>query len=206
MHGTELFSQFDLISLISFALITTYTPGPNNISSASMGLNYGYQKTFRYLLGIFAGFFTLMIVCAFISKTVLQVIPQVKLVLQIVGSLYIVWLAYHTFMANYQFEQEREAPLGFFNGYMLQLLNPKALVYGITIYSTFLSEVDYTAAFLIVSALIFAALSFSAISVWTLFGAFIRKFMNNPVLRLTINIILSLLLLYTAVSISGLIS
>ncbi len=206
MQGTSLLSQFDLISLISFALITTYTPGPNNISSASMGLNYGYSKTLRYLLGIFSGFFTLMLICAFISKTILQVLPQVKIVLQIVGALYIIWLAYHTFKANYQFDEERVAPLGFVNGYLLQLLNPKALVYGITIYSTFLNEVDYTIRFLFLSALIFATLSLSAISVWTLFGSLISRFMKHPALRLTINIILSLLLVYTAVSISGIIS
>ncbi len=28
----------ELLTLISFVLITTYTPGPNNISAASMGV------------------------------------------------------------------------------------------------------------------------------------------------------------------------
>ena len=39
----------DLIPLISFVVVTTFTPGPNNISSASMGVLHGYRKTLNFL-------------------------------------------------------------------------------------------------------------------------------------------------------------
>ena len=49
--------KIETFSLISFVIITTFTPGPNNISSASMGIMYGYKKTLDFLLGIAAGIF-----------------------------------------------------------------------------------------------------------------------------------------------------
>ena len=42
----------EIIALISFVAVTTYTPEQNNISSASMGVLYGYKRTLPYMLGI----------------------------------------------------------------------------------------------------------------------------------------------------------
>ena len=60
--------NLDMIPLISFVFVTTFTPGPNNISSASMGMRYGYRKTVAYLLGISSGFFVVMLACALLSN------------------------------------------------------------------------------------------------------------------------------------------
>ncbi len=40
-------------------------------------------------------------------------------------------------------------------------------------------------------------------SLWTLFGAGIRRYLNQPTVRQVVNIGLALLLVYTAVDISG---
>ena len=40
----------DLFALMSFVIITTFTPGPNNISSASQGVLFGYRKALPYLI------------------------------------------------------------------------------------------------------------------------------------------------------------
>ena len=45
----------DMLPLISFVIVTTFTPGPNNISSAAMGIAFGYRRTLPYLFGITAG-------------------------------------------------------------------------------------------------------------------------------------------------------
>ena len=47
----------DYIPLVSFAVVTTFTPGPNNLSSASLGVLYGYRDTVKYMTGIMVGFF-----------------------------------------------------------------------------------------------------------------------------------------------------
>jgi len=43
--------------LIPFALITTFSPGPNNLSTASMSINYGIKRTMNYIFGVVTGFF-----------------------------------------------------------------------------------------------------------------------------------------------------
>jgi cysteine/O-acetylserine efflux protein len=197
--------KFEILSIITFALITTFTPGPNNISSASVGLNNGYIKTLPYLLGIFSGFFVIMILSAFLSVSLINTFPRIERILAIVGSLYILWLAYHTLIANYNFEDEKKSPLGFFRGFLLQILNPKVIIYGITLYSTFLKDLPRYSFQLPLTALFFAFISFCSISTWTLFGSFIRKYLTNIKAKLILNVFMSLLLVLTAVKISGII-
>ena len=97
-----------MIPLLSFVLITTFTPGPNNISSASMGISYGYRKTFRYLVGITAGFFLVMLCCATLSHLLLQLLPAAEGYLRIIGALYICWLALAIFRSNGSLGQSGE--------------------------------------------------------------------------------------------------
>lgn len=193
----------DFIALASFVVITTFTPGPNNISSASMGILYGYKKTLKYLTGIVAGFFLLMILCGWISATLLQVLPSFENILRIVGAIYILWLAYHTFKASYTFKEDQQVRLGFSNGFFLQVLNPKGIIYGLTVYSTFLVEKISGPFSLLLSAIALASVAFSAISTWTLFGASIRVYLNRPRIKQILNTALSLLLVYTAIELSG---
>ncbi len=193
----------NILPILTFALITTFTPGPNNITSASMGLNNSYRKTLPYLLGIFSGFFIIMILSAFMTVTLLQTLPGVENILGIIGAIYILWLAYHTLKTNYSFADTNQKPLGFTKGLFLQIFNPKVIIYGITIYSTFLKELPRNTAALPVSALSLAFISFSSTTTWNLFGALIRKYMKNDKIKFILNMILSLMLVLTAVKISG---
>lgn len=194
----------DFLPLASFVLVTTFTPGPNNISSASMGILHGYPATLRYLSGISTGFFLIMLLCGWISSTLLQVLPALEGILRVVGALYILWLAFHTLKASYAFEADEGTSLGFAQGLFLQVLNPKLIVYGLTIYSTFLSGVVTSPIHLLLSALILTAIGFCSTSTWTVLGATIRAQLNRPRVKQILNTALSLLLVYTAIDLSGL--
>ena len=45
------------LPLLSYVLISTFTPGPSNISSAWVAVLYGYRNTLRYQIGLAAGVF-----------------------------------------------------------------------------------------------------------------------------------------------------
>jgi len=108
--------NIELLPLISFVIVTTFTPGPNNISSASMGMIYGYRKTVSYLVGIASGFFFVMIACAYLSSTLLTFAPAVEGYLRWIGAGYIVWLAIDTLRISYSFSESNGAPRAFTKG------------------------------------------------------------------------------------------
>ena len=193
----------EILAIASFVVITTFTPGPNNISSASMGILYGYKHTFRYLAGITVGFFLVMLLCGLISSTLVKVFPTFESYLRVIGAVYILWLAYHTLKVSYTFQDDQQPFLGFTNGFFLQLLNPKVIVYGLTLYASFLGDIMTGPVNLLVSALIFTGVAFCATSAWTLFGSTIRVTVTRPQVKQGINLALSLLLVATAVELSG---
>ncbi|MQC26597.1 MAG: hypothetical protein DWG76_03995 [Chloroflexi bacterium] len=120
--------------LITFVVISVFTPGPNNISAAAMGVLHGYRATFKYLIGIVIGFFFMILVSAWVSASLLSVFPSLQSTLRYVGAAYILYLAYATFKASYGFDDHETKPLGFTNGLLLQLLNPKLIVFGLTLF------------------------------------------------------------------------
>lgn len=195
--------NIDLIPLISFVIVTTFTPGPNNISSASMGVIYGYRKAFNYLVGIASGFFIVMIACAYLSSALLTVIPLAERYLRWIGACYILWLAIGILRSSYFFSESDQVAKAFTKGFMLQLFNPKVAVYGLTLYSTFFAPISSRLDYLSLSALVFAFTAFIATSTWALFGAAIKKKLKNNSFKKIVNISLSILLIYTAIELLG---
>jgi cysteine/O-acetylserine efflux protein len=195
--------NIDFFGLASFVLVATFTPGPSNISSASMGILNGYRKTLPFLSGILGGFFLVMLLCGLISSTLLRILPGIENILRYLGAAFILWLAYHTLKASYTFEEDQQALLGFPQGFLLQLVNPPAIIYGLTLYSTFLGGLAAKPIALFVSAVAVAIVGFAAVSTWTLFGTAIRTYLDRPRIKQVLNTALSLLLAFTAVELSG---
>ncbi len=195
--------NIDFFALTSFVVIATFTPGPSNISSASMGILNGFKKTLPFLFGVWVGFFLVMLLCGLISSTLLRILPGIEKILRYLGAAFILWLAYQTLKASYTFEEGEQVLLGFPQGFVLQLVNPPAIIYGLTLYSTLLGGLAAKPLPLFVSAVAIGLVGFAAVSTWTLFGAAIRTYLNRPLVNQLLNTALSLLLAFTAIKLSG---
>lgn len=196
--------EFASISFLSFVMITSITPGPNNISSASMGMLLGYRRTLNYLFGISSGFFLLMLACSILSTSLLYYAPSAQQYLKYVGAAYIIWLAYRTLFASYAAKDTGQQLATYSRGFILQLVNPKGLVYGLTIFTTFLTGVNGNYLVLLIWVVFLALVCFACVSTWSLFGALIQKYMKNEKIKWIINVLMAMALAYTALDIVGL--
>jgi cysteine/O-acetylserine efflux protein len=193
------------LPFLSFVVVTTFTPGPNNISAMSIGISHGYRRSLEYLAGIGLGFLVVMCLCAVIDRLLVQALPRIEPCLRIAASLYIVWLAIQTFLGSMKTDSESRPPLRFHDGLLLQLLNPKVIAYGLTLYSSFLLASAGTVGGILLSAVGLALVGFVSVSAWALGGSYLARWLRQPVVRRVVSGILSLLLLYAAVESSGLV-
>jgi len=199
--------QIDFLSLIPYVLIVSFTPGPNTITSASMGVCFGIRRTTKFVYGVTVGIFIVMLLCGSFSNLLLRVIPSIEPIMRLVGAGYILWLAYGIFKANYSLKGKSETiPLGFYKGLLLQFLNPKLAIYGLTLYTAFLSPIINTPLYVGISVFTISAIAFCSVFTWALFGSVISKHLHNTKIKNALNITLGLLLVYTAVRLSGLLS
>ncbi len=191
------------LALVSFVLIAIFTPGPSNVSSASMGILYGYRNTVTYLIGLAAGAFAMFTLSGLLAGAFLSLIPALEPILRVVGAGYILYLAYVILRASYHFEGADTPPMGLAQGVLLQILNPKLIVFGLTLFSTMLTPITDNLLLVIVAAVLLTAITFCATSVWALSGSFLKRYLRQPRVALIVNVVLALLLVYTAFDIAG---
>jgi cysteine/O-acetylserine efflux protein len=193
-----------LLPILSYILISSFTPGPSNISSASLAVLHGYKNTLKFQAGLAAGVFLLMFLSGLLSGTIVKIFPSFEPVMRYVGAAYILYLAFGILKASYSFTEKDSKPLGFVHGFILQILNPKLFVYAFTLFSAFLATQIQNISVLFFVVTFLAGVAFCATSTWALFGTAIRTHLQQPRIKMLVNIALSLSLVYTAISLAGL--
>ena len=113
--------------------LMTITPGPGVLSLAGTGAGFGWRPGIFYLLGLFIGTNSVMILVITGLKGVLFKIPFVEPVFLIVSLSYLTWIAWRiAFSDNKTTITSIKKEPTFFEAIFLQLINPKAyLVNGI---------------------------------------------------------------------------
>lgn len=197
--------MFNLSAFLTYAIVVTFTPGPNNITSFATAGQLGYRKTLNFMLGVATGFFIIMVLSSFFNLLLMNIIPKIKVVMSLIGTLYMVYLAYKISGINLPEKHKPtfEAIANIKTGILMQFVNPKGIIYGITITSTFITPYFNSALALLGFSLFLSLLAFTSTSCWALFGSTFNKIL--AVYQKQFNILMALLLLYSAYSIlSGL--
>lgn len=192
--------MINLVPFLSYVLVTTFTPGPNNIMSMTNANRDGFKRTINFNFGVFAGFVIIMLACSYFNLLLFNLIPRIKTFMGIVGSVYMIYLAYKIFTSKHvEGENDNTHMNSFLTGFLLQFVNPKVILYGITAISSFIIPYYNTHAALILFSFLLAFVGFVSTTCWALFGALFQKVLSKY--RKTFNTVMSLLLLYCAVAI-----
>jgi threonine/homoserine/homoserine lactone efflux protein len=192
--------MINLVPFLSYVFVTTFTPGPNNIMSMTNANRDGFKKTINFNAGVFAGFIVIMLASSYFNLLLFNLIPRIKIFMSIVGSAYMVYLAYKIYTSEpVEGESEKAHINSFPTGLIMQFVNVKVILYGITVFSSFITPYYNTHTALILFSLLLALIGFVSTTCWALFGALFQKFLSNY--RKAFNTIMSLLLLYSAIAI-----
>ncbi len=190
--------MFNFYAFIPFILITAYTPGPNNIMSLSNASRFGFRKSFPFNLGILAGFLIVMFLCALFSAGLYSLVPKIKPVMLVAGAGYMLYLAWKIWKSDPNIQVEDTKGSSFLAGFLLQFINPKIYIYGITAMSSYILPVYQAPVILAGFIALLSLVGFSGTVCWAVFGSvFARLFRER---RKPLNIVMALLLVYCAVS------
>lgn len=190
----------DIIALVSYVIITTFTPGPNNVSSAAAGMSIGVRRALPYMAGIATGFFLLMTASGLFSVFLRSRYGAIAPYLRWVGFAYMLWLAASPFLPH-RADSARAISYTYPTGLILQVVNPKSILYGVTLYATFFDRLAGNVAGVLVSALALTGVGFASILTWAGAGSALTRFMKVERNRRVFDIAMALLLVWTAFSI-----
>ncbi|MDI5936501.1 LysE family translocator [Halomonas kalidii] len=165
-----------------YMISMTITPGPNNVMLTASGANYGFLRTLPHIFGILGGCFLLFAGIALGLGLVFERYPLVQTGLRLVGSAYLLYLAWRIATAPPPDLRQRGEgrPLGFWQAAAFQFANPKAWVMGLALMAGFLPEGGDT----VVNALLLAGFAelvgLPCIALWAGFGTAIGRWLDGP--------------------------
>ena len=185
----------ELVPLILFCCAAAFTPGPNNILGSYSGFNFGIRKSLPLILGVTFGYTSLLITLSAGLIIVFKNYPFLQDILKILGSLFLIYLAYKISFKNKLETKEIKNPVKFLNTFFFQYINPKGVIIAIICISTFVESgsnyLFHTMVVVIVSFIVSAA----SISSWCLLGKFLRRFATNKKFIQIFNYIMSFFLI-----------
>ena len=204
MHVTEYESllMLELAGFATFALVSSITPGPNNMLMTTLGAFFGFRRGLPALFGIAFGFAVMIFLISLgLSRFIIEADPVVAVAMRVIGSAVILSMAWQiaTLPTPTTSAQDRSAPptmsrLGAFVGAAtFQWANPKAWIICAAAITAYLDQnldlLPQATAF----ALVFMFASLAGCTPWLAMGSFIGRYLRGKRARI-FNVAMSLLL------------
>ena len=184
----------ELLLLIGISFSMGFTPGPNNAVASYSAFNFGIRKTLPIILGVGFGYTVLVILLIFALISVFQKYPYLQEIIRVLGSLFLIYLAYKISFSKSKSKSTTENPVKFYETFFFQFINPKGVMAAITLISKFVTQENYINSAITV-IIVCSVTAFLSITSWTLLGKFLRKFATNNDFIKQFNYAMSLLLI-----------
>ena len=168
-----------LFALVTFAFVSTVTPGPNNIMLMTSGANVGFFRTIPHMMGIIFGFSFMVILVGIGLVGVFHNYPVLHQVLQTVSVAYLLYLAFKIAKSRPALSDSTQyKPMTFFSAAGFQWVNPKGWTMAITTVSIYNTTSDWRGIALI--SLVFAIVNIPSVSIWTFAGRQLQSLLQQP--------------------------
>lgn len=191
-----------LMALSAFALVSSLTPGPNNLMLMASGTNFGFARTVPHMLGVSIGFVFMVVLVGLGLVGIFKTFPVTYVILKWVSVVYLLYLAWHIATAGALVVKEgglevREAkPMRFYQAVLFQWVNPKAWTMALTAITVY-APAERPLLGLVTVAIVFGAINLPSVGLWALLGVQMRRFLDQPGKMRAFNITAALLLVAT---------
>jgi threonine/homoserine/homoserine lactone efflux protein len=169
-----------ILAFLPFLVSMSFTPGPNNIMVASSGVNFGFRATIPHMVGIAIGVATMMLLVGFGLGQLFLAMPLVHQALKLIGTLYLLYLAWRIATATSVGSATRTArPLTVLQGAAFQCVNIKGWIIAVSAITTY-TVIDASLPLQICQiAALSALMALASVVCWTMFGQWLRQFLNT---------------------------
>ena len=163
-----------LSSFIIYAVINAFTPGPGNLLALNTSVRVGWKKGKNLLCGIFAGYYAVQILCAILIYGMDRYLNPIMAIMKYVGAIYILWLAIHIARSKPDPGENNQKP-SFWTGFILQFVNVKIYLFGITALTGYVLPFYSNFSALLFFEIIIASIGTASTLTWAVLGATFQK-------------------------------
>ncbi len=186
-----------LVPLLLFVIVSSVTPGPNNLLLAASGLHFGVRPTLPHVLGIHLGFYILIGLCGLGLGQLLLAAPGAAVALKLFATGYLLYLARQILGLNPSSATQAQRPMTVREGIIFQASNPKAWMMAVTCLNLALQMDGSMPQAILVACLSFATLGTLCNLIWVLMGVSLQSLLRDRRKRQWVNGALAALTLLT---------
>jgi threonine/homoserine/homoserine lactone efflux protein len=126
-----------LVALLGFSFVSSFTPGPNNVLLWASGATFGFRRTIPHVLGTALGIGLMALVAGAGVAALVASVPQLGVGMRLAGSVYLLWLAWQIVRSGALKEASVARPFGLGAAMGFQVVNPKAWIFALGAVTTF---------------------------------------------------------------------
>lgn len=169
----------EVLPLIGFVFFGLFSPGPNVILITASGARFGFRRTVPHIAGVALGVGVIAFVTGIGIGTLLAARPGLTLVLKVVATLWILWMAYRLWTADPAQRRDRARPFTFVEAVLFQWVNPKvwAVALSATAYVATLAPWQQASGL----AATFFGINLCVCIFWATAGSLLAYLLTNPV-------------------------
>ncbi|QKF81835.1 LysE family translocator [Halarcobacter ebronensis] len=190
----------NILSFLIYCIIITFTPGPTHIVTLSTVQNYGVKRAVSFCYGASIAFVIILVLSVILNSLLASFIPKAMLVMEIIGASYILYLAYQIYNMDNSSNEKKDFGT-FKSGFLMQFINPKVILFCITVFPSFIMPYYSSLFELLIFAIVVASIGSMSFFFWVIFGSLLKSFLKKH--KRISNTLLSLFLVYCAIMISG---
>ncbi len=186
-------------SISTLVIVTTLllgSPGPAPLALAATGAAYGFRAGLPFLLGILSGLALAIVLGSAGIAALFEAVPASRFAMQVAGALYIGYVALKIATAPVTSVRasEHESAPNFRDGFILNVLNPKAYAVFLALFSQFLLPLATNATSTFATALVAYGVAIIVDTVWLALGGALRPLFETPGLARVTRVVFGLLM------------
>jgi threonine/homoserine/homoserine lactone efflux protein len=190
-----------LLPLVGFSLVSSVTPGPNNILLWASGAQFGFVRTVPHVLGTAVGLGAMTLAVAAGLGIAITSVPQLAFAMKVGGSLYLLYLAYQIAGADTLRQSVVSRPLGVVQAAAFQMINPKAWIFALGAITTFRpADVPILVGSVLVAVTMMVVIV-PAAAVWAGGGDVLNRLIEGPRLRRVVGLVLAAIVVATVAAV-----
>lgn len=193
------------LTFLGVMAVMALTPGPANLFSVANGVQRGKTGALAGVVGMNAATLVWFAAAALGLGALVHAFPQIFRLISIGGALYVAWLGINALRGAFRTAADPHAPVvrlgrsAIVDGFMVQIANPKAILFFTAVLPPFL-DVDRPAApQLALFACATIGMDVLSMSAYGLGGAALARRMSEPRFRRGFALVTGVLLLAAAV-------
>ncbi|WP_410012928.1 LysE family translocator [Sodalis sp. C49] len=185
----------EFLPLVLFVMVSTITPGGATTLATASGAHFGYRRSLPLMCGIAVGLAAMAAGAAAGLGSVILAFPSLQLAMKLVGTLYLLWLAWKMARSGPPHLHSNIArPTGFFGAVWLVWHNPKGWAMTLGAAASFASLAAGPIHLALTLGGSFGLAAILSLSLWCIAGLLLARLLRTDTQWHALNALLGILL------------